>query len=144
MRALVIRAACAAALAIGAAIATAPVFAQVPTIDVRATCRAASSVMTMLMGGSSVQNDVEVCLEGENKAHQQIVKDWSTFTSSDRASCVQPRVYLPSYVEWLTCFEMNKVVRQARDQGQGMRGVTNPDGSMNMPVVPWMYRGRRY
>ena len=134
-----------AVLVIGTvAAATDPASAQVPSIDIRATCRAASNVMTMLMGGSTVQNDVEVCLDGENKARQQIMKDWSTFSVSDRTGCIQPGVYLPSYVEWLTCFEMNKVVRQAREQGQGMKGLTNPDGSMNMPVVPWMYRGGRY
>ena len=30
----------------------------------------------------------------------------------DRAGCIQTKVYLPSYIEWLTCFEMNKVVRK--------------------------------
>src|SRR5260370_1363202 len=83
--------------------------AQVPTINIRETCRAAAGVMVNLMGGSTAQNDVDICLESEDKARQQIIKDWSTFEPSDRAGCIQPNVYLPSYIEWLTCFEMNKV-----------------------------------
>jgi hypothetical protein len=109
--------------------------AQVPTIDVRETCRAAAGVMVNLTSGTSSQNDVDICLESENKAQQQMIKDWSTFESSDRAGCIQPTVYLPSYVEWLTCFEMNKVVRQARQQGQAMKSLTNPDGSITLPPV---------
>jgi hypothetical protein len=109
--------------------------AQVPTVDIRETCRAAAGVMVNLMGGSTAQNDVDICLESENKAQQQMIKDWSTFEPSDRAGCIQPQVYLPSYIEWLTCFEMNKVVRQARQQGQAMRPLTNADGSVPLPPL---------
>jgi hypothetical protein len=109
--------------------------AQVPTIDIRETCRAAAGAMVNLMGGTSSQNDVDICLESENKAQQQMIKDWSTFEPSDRAGCIQPNVYLPSYIEWLTCFDMNKVVRQARQQGQAMKSLTSADGSVTLPPV---------
>jgi hypothetical protein len=110
--------------------------AQVPTINIRETCQAAAGVMVNLMGGSTAKNDVEICLEGENKARQQMIKDWSTFQPSDRAGCIQTRGYLPSYVEWLTCFEMNKSVRDARQQqGRAMRDLTNADGSVTMPPL---------
>jgi hypothetical protein len=110
--------------------------AQVPTIDIRATCQAAAGVMVNLMGGSTAQNDVQICLDGEEKARQQMIKDWSNFQPSDRAGCIQTRGYLPSYVEWLTCFEMNKSVRDARQQqGRAMREITNADGSVTMPPL---------
>jgi hypothetical protein len=110
--------------------------AQVPTIDIKATCQAAASVMVNLMGGSTTQNDVQICMDTENKAREQINKEWSTFRPSDREGCVQANIYLPSYVEWLTCFEMNKVVREARQQqGRVMSGITNPDGSVTLPRV---------
>jgi hypothetical protein len=109
--------------------------AQVPTINIQETCRAAAGVMVNLMGGTSSQNDVDICLESENKARQQMIKDWSTFQPSDREGCIQTRVYLPSYIEWLTCFEMNKVVREARQQGRGTQALTNPDGSLTMPPL---------
>jgi hypothetical protein len=110
--------------------------AQVPTINIQETCRAAAGVMVNLMGGSTTQKDVEICLETENKARQQMLKDWSTYHASDREGCIQANVYLPSYTEWVTCFEMNKSVREARQQrGREMIGLTNPDGSVTMPSV---------
>ena len=110
--------------------------AQVPTINIQETCRAAAGVMVNLMGGSTTENDVKICMETENKAHDQIVKDWSTFQASDRQGCIATRAYLPSYVEWITCFEMNKVVRDARQQqGRSMRTLTNPDGTTTMPSI---------
>ena len=109
--------------------------AQVPSINIRETCRAAAAVMVNLMGGSTSQNDVQICIETENKARQQLLKDWSTYQASDREGCIQANVYLPSYVEWLTCFEMNKSVREARRQGRAMNEIVNPDGSVTLPPV---------
>jgi hypothetical protein len=113
--------------------------AQIPTIDIQATCRAAAAVMLNLAVGGEGRtgpNDEQICIESENKARDQIIKGWSTFQASDREGCIQTRVYLPSYVEWLTCFEMNKVVRDARESGgRSMKSVTNPDGSMTLPPV---------
>jgi len=132
--------------------------AQIPTINIQETCRAAADVMLNLAVGGEGRtgpNDQQICMEGENKARDQIIKNWSTWEASDREGCIQTRVYLPSYVEWLTCFEMNKVVRDARSQqGRTMKSVTNPDGSMTLPPVSSLginmsgygggYRGYRY
>jgi hypothetical protein len=110
-------------------------YAQVPNINVQETCRAAAGVMVSLMGGTTTQSDVAICVESENKARQQLIKDWSTYRASDRASCIQANVYLPSYVEWLTCFEMNKSVREGRQAGSPPSEITNPDGTVTMPPV---------
>jgi hypothetical protein len=113
--------------------------AQVPTVNIQETCRMAASVTVGLGGGAAnSQNDVDICLKSENDARAQMIKGWSTFEASDRADCVQPQGYLPSYVEWLTCFEMNKIVRQLRQQGQTTPGLSilNPDGSFTLPTLP--------
>ena len=120
--------------------------AQVPTINVQETCRTAAAVTVSL--GTPGVDDVKICMDSENKARDQIIKDWGSYPASDRAQCVQTRYYLPSYVEWLTCFEMNKVVRDARQQGARAQGgalggaagslggpLTNPDGSITLPPV---------
>jgi len=110
--------------------------AQVPTINIQLTCQAAADVMLSLaVGGGTAPNDVQICLDSENKAREQLIKDWSSYQASDRAGCIQTRVYLPSYVEWITCFEMNKVVREGRKQGRAMKDVTDPDGTVSMPPV---------
>ena len=109
-----------------------------PSINLDETCKAASGVMVSLMGGSGSVDDLKICKDSETKARDQIIKDWGTYAASDRSDCIQTRGYLPSYVEWLTCFEMNKVVRDARKQQSrgGLGGpLTNPDGSMTLPPV---------
>jgi hypothetical protein len=113
-----------------------PAQAQVPTIDIEQTCRAAASVMASLsIGGTGTTSEEDICLDSEKKAREQIIKDWSSFQPSDREGCIQTRVYLPSYIEWITCFEMNKSVREAREQGRAMAGLTNPDGTLTMPPL---------
>ena len=88
----------------------------VPTIDVQKTCRAAASVTS----GTSTQRDVEICVSSEQKAREQMVKDWSQYAAGDKARCVQagPKVYLPSYVEWLTCLEMETAVKKMREENK--------------------------
>jgi hypothetical protein len=108
----------------------------VPSINVQETCRAAAGVMVILSVGGGAANDVQICVDAENKARDQIIKDWAIYTASDRSVCINPSGYLPSYVEWLTCFEMNKVVRDyAGQEGRSMAPLTNPDGSLTMPPV---------
>jgi len=109
--------------------------AQVPVANIQATCKAASAVTLGLSGNTDSQNDINICLDSENRARQQLAKDWSTYIPPTGPECVQTGVYLPSYIEWLTCLEMNKSVRQMRQGGQYMKGLTNPDGSMTMPPL---------
>ena len=136
-----LRTAAAGLMAVAIVVCSEPARAQLPTIDIQATCQAAAGVMVSLLGGSTTQSDVQICLDSEQKAREQMLRDWSNFQASDRADCVQPNAYLPSYTEWLTCFEMNKVVREARQQGRMVTPLTNPDGSMTMPTIHW---NRRY
>jgi len=37
-----------------------------------------------------------------------------TYSAGARERCVRTGVYLPSYVEWLTCLEMERDVRNLR------------------------------
>jgi hypothetical protein len=85
----------------------------VPTIDIQNTCKIAAGSMT-IMAGSTVQSAIESCLRSEQGAREQLVKDWATYPATDRARCVQVKVYLPSYIEWLTCLEMERDVRALR------------------------------
>jgi hypothetical protein len=86
----------------------------VPTVDIQKTCRAAASVTS----GTSTQMDIDVCVSSEQRAREQIVKDWAQFPPADKARCVQAgrNTYLPSYVEWLTCLEMEMAVRKMRNE----------------------------
>src|SRR5499425_67132 len=104
---------------------------EVPAIDIQNTCQAAAGAMVKLMGGTTTEQDINACLDSEQKARDQIVKDRATYASADKKQCMRTGVYLPSYVEWLTCLEMERDVRKERQQdetfGQG--------GSYTLPKV---------
>jgi hypothetical protein len=102
---------------------------DVPSIDIRNTCRIAAGAMVRLMGSTSMERDIEVCLGSEQSAREQLIKDWGTYSARDRGRCVNPGVYLPSYVEWLTCLEMERNTREINiDQ-------TNPRAPITLPLV---------
>jgi hypothetical protein len=86
----------------------------VPTIDIQNTCKAAAAVTL----GPSAQTDINICVSSEHKARDQLVKDWAQYAAADKARCVQygPWVYLPSYIEWLTCLEMETAVKKMRQE----------------------------
>jgi hypothetical protein len=96
---------------------------EVPAIDIKKTCQAAAGVMVSLMGGTTTEQDINSCLDSEQKARDQLVKDRATYSSADKALCIKTDVYLPSYVEWLTCLEMERDVRKEKQPeetfGQG-------------------------
>jgi len=98
---------------------------RVPTVDIRKTCRDAAAIMVSLLGGATTEQSVNACLESEKRAREQIVKDHGTFSAADIGRCLRPGVYLPSYVEWLTCLEMERDVRQMQQQ----QFRQNPAGS---------------
>ena len=106
--------------------------AQTPQIDIQNTCRSAAAAMVELMGGSTNRRDYEICFTGEEKAREQITKDWSTYAADDRAQCLQPQVYLPSYIEWLTCLEMARDVRKLK----GIEPAPDPTAPVTLPVLP--------
>jgi hypothetical protein len=88
----------------------------IPTIDIQNTCRVAAGAMVSLIGGTTTENALSACLNSEQSARELIIKGWSTFSAADRTQCVRPNVYLPSYVEWITCLEMERDARKMRQQ----------------------------
>jgi hypothetical protein len=50
----------------------------------------------------------------ENEARGQIVKNWRSYPAGGRQRCVNTTGYMPSYVEWLTCLEMEQSVEALR------------------------------
>src|SRR5262249_36626452 len=91
---------------------------EVPTIDIQKTCQAAAGAMVRVMGGTTTEQDINACLDSEQKARDQIVKDGATYSSADKKQCMRTGVYLPSYVEWLTCLEMERDVRKMQREDQ--------------------------
>ena len=69
---------------------------EVPAIDIQKTCQAAAGAMVSLMGGTTTEQDINACLDSEQKARDQIVKDRATYFSADKVQCMRTGVYLPT------------------------------------------------
>jgi hypothetical protein len=81
-----------------------------PAINVEATCRESEKAIASATGdvaGAGLDN----CLRQERAARDQLNKDWAGFAAADKARCIQPASYMPSYIEWLTCLENAKAAR---------------------------------
>ena len=103
-----------------------------PTIDIQKTCREnVNALSTTLLGGDIDQN-IQVCLTDEQSALDQMVKDWATYPAIVKERCVQPKEYLPGYVEWHTCLEMTRDVlklRKAETSGSNASGTSGSSAS---------------
>jgi hypothetical protein len=82
------------------------------SIDIRTTCRISADVG----GAAPGRRTDDACMKSERDARDEVVKHWTEFSSAERASCINYNVYLPSYVEWLTCLEMQRDVRKLKTQ----------------------------
>ena len=83
-----------------------------PKLNVENNCRASENAVAAATGTTS--DTLASCVSDENDARKQLEKAWATYPASDKARCIQPKEYTPSYVEWLTCLGMDQDVRALR------------------------------
>jgi hypothetical protein len=94
-----------------------------PGIDVQKMCRASEAVSF----ADSTQT-FDVCMSDERAARDRLVEDWANVPARDKARCVLPTEYLPSYVEWLTCLEMERELKKIRQTQPDERHARLPPG----------------
>jgi hypothetical protein len=114
----------------------------VPTVDIAITCRTSEKALIAIFGAET-QQTFESCMTSENDARAQIVKSWSSFPAGGRQRCINTTGYMPSYVEWLTCLEMEQQVNALRKkttpaaanpattEGRGARAGARPGTPAN-------------
>jgi hypothetical protein len=106
-----------------------------PKLNIEYACHASEQAVSAVV---SVTSDIfQSCLDGENDARNQLDKTWANFQASDKARCIHPKEFLPSYVEWLTCLEMTRDVKQMR---KGRTAPTSSD-SHECPVGRFLEDG---
>jgi hypothetical protein len=107
----------------------------VPTADIATTCRTSEKALIAIFGAETQQN-FQSCMNSENEARAQMVKNWRNFPAGARQRCINTTGYMPSYVEWLTCLEMEQQVNETRKkaannpattEGRGARANVSPD-----------------
>ena len=84
-----------------------------PKVDIRTTCQTSVDAVVNLFG-SSTQESLDGCMSQQNNAFEKIKSSWASYPADAKSHCVQTNVYMPSYIEWLTCFEMDSDVRRMR------------------------------
>jgi hypothetical protein len=94
--------------------------ASVPTVNIEKTCRESERAIVNIFGSGTAVT-FENCMSQEKAAREQIVKDWQTFSIASRQHCINVTGYMPSYVEWLTCLEMEKFLKETRKSNQSGR-----------------------
>jgi hypothetical protein len=111
----------------------------VPTVDIATTCRTSEKALIATFGTDTQQNFAS-CMASENGAREQIIKNWQNFPARGRQRCVDTTGYMPSYVEWLTCLEMEQQVNELRKkaatnalttEGRGARAAARPGTPAN-------------
>jgi hypothetical protein len=77
---------------------------RVPAYDVSRSCKLDLAATV----GLSVDQSLKNCVNDENRARQQLMGQWSTFSASSRAQCIPLENVggTPSYVSLLTCLQM--------------------------------------
>jgi hypothetical protein len=112
-----------------------------PKVDIQKTCRESASALTGLFGNDN-QDSFSACMNDEQTARDQIVKDWATYPALAKAQCVQPNEYLPGYVEWQACLEMTRDVITLRkqqavsaDAGRQSPGRGADSGARECPIM---------
>jgi hypothetical protein len=98
-----------------------PVADHVPSLNVRPSCVAAASA------AGAVRQNVQSCLDSEQHARDELVKQWGEFAPPDRARCVLEATLggEPTYTELITCLEMARDARKMPESNEAtMNGET--------------------
>ena len=101
--------------------------ASIPQADIKEICRSA----TVDSLPEDRANAARGCIGDETSARDQLKQEWSRFTSADRSNCAQTPGMQFSYVELLTCLEMQ---RGGNFGPMSPAGAPSPAG--RPPIVP--------
>src|SRR5215831_9131368 len=87
---------------------------DIPTLDVNPVCHGIASQSELEVGLQ--RTNFDQCVQSEQATREQLKKEWSTFSTSDKSHCVSLAKTggESSYTELITCMEMARDVRALR------------------------------
>lgn len=116
-----------AAVILGAASAALAKDSGPPNIDIQKTCRESSNALTGLTESS--KQDLDSCISDEQAARDQLTKNWANYSAFAKSACINPKEYLPGYVEWQSCIEMTRdVLKMRQDQAAAAPADSHASG----------------
>jgi hypothetical protein len=83
----------------------------VPSWNIEPSCR-------VEMSKTIPAGDMQVCMDDERAARDQLTKEWEQFASADKAHCLRLSTLggEPSYADLLTCLELQRDARTLREK----------------------------
>ena len=95
-----------------------PVVDSVPVLNVEPVCQGIAQQGGVSFHDPAITKEKRDCMQSEQEVRDQLVKQWSSFSASDRISCVNEAKMGgdSSYTELLTCLEMARDVRSLRNE----------------------------
>jgi len=104
-----------------------PVVDSVPVLNVEPVCQGIAQQGGVSFHDPAITKEKQDCIESEKEVRDQLVKQWSSFSAADRASCESEARMGgdSSYTELLTCLEMARDVRSLRNE-QSAPAVAKP------------------
>ena len=83
---------------------------DVPTLNVERMCREAAAA------DPTIDYGLKRCIDTEHAARDELAKQWKDFPAKDQQECTAVATMggSASYVQLITCLELNRDVRQAR------------------------------
>ena len=89
---------------------SAPCAADVPKLNVEQACRDSASA------DPTIPFNVSLCIDSENRARNELTGKWASFPAPDRQQCTEMATMggTASYVELITCLEMDQQAREER------------------------------
>ena len=90
----------------------------VPNLNVEQVCEGIAQQGGVTFRDPAIAQEKKNCLDSEQQIREELVKQWSNFSASDRTHCVNKSVMGgdSSYTELITCLEMARDVRAMREQ----------------------------
>jgi hypothetical protein len=95
---------------------------NVPVLNFEPLCREAAT------GNLGLKEEFEICSKDERAARDELAKQWSAFNAADRARCVRASSTngTASYVEVLTCLELDRDARKLHQPGDAAIAAPEP------------------
>jgi hypothetical protein len=85
---------------------------KIPILDVTPSCKAAAAANALN------PRDMRSCLDGEEEARKQLIREWSQFTPAEHTRCEQTVRLggVPTYTEFVTCLEIYRDARNLPEE----------------------------
>ena len=85
---------------------------RVPDLNFEPICRDAAS------GQLGIKDNFAICMQDEKTARNQLAAHWGEFEPADRARCIRLSTSgrAASYIEALTCLELERDARRLRER----------------------------